>query len=242
MIRIAICDDSSAFLQQTKFMIDHWDAPAARNIVTELFEDGDALLAAHVKNPFDIILLDIIMPLLNGIEAARELREKDKSVKIVFLTSSTEFAVDSYTVKASNYLLKPVNPDSLFACLDELICELRSTTKSILVKGLDATHRIALSDIEHVEAQRKHVAFFLKSNHTVETLEPFYTYENTLLLEDGFFKCHRSYLVNIHHIDNYTHSEIVMRSGRRIPIARSCQKHFEAAYFRVIFGKVCDDL
>lgn len=242
MIRIAICDDCTAFLNQTKFMLDHWDAPVASSITTELFEDGDALLSAHVQKPFDIILLDIVMPLLNGIEAARELREKDKTVKIVFLTSSAEYAVDSYTVKASNYLLKPVNPDSLFACLDELLAEIRNVSKHIIVRSVDATHRIPLADIEHIEAQLKHVAFFMKDNRSVESLEPFYTYENTLMLDDGFFKCHRSYIVNIHHIDNYTHSEIVMRSGRRIPIARSCQKNFEAAYFRVVFGKVGDAL
>ena len=242
MIRIAICDDSSAFLQQAKFMIHHWDAPAARNITAELFEDGDALLSAHAVHPFDIILLDIVMPLRNGIETARELRKKDKTVKIVFLTSSTEYAVDSYTVKASNYLLKPVNPDSLFSCLEELICDIQSITKSIIVKGTDATHRIVLSDIEHVEAQLKHVVFYLKDNRTVESPEPFYTYENTLMLDDGFFKCHRSYIVNIHHIDNYSHSKIVMRSGRLIPISRSCQKSFEISYFRVIFGKVDGDI
>lgn len=242
MIRIAICDDSPAFLQQTKFMITHWDSPAARSITTELFEDGDALLSAHAAAPFDIILLDIVMPLLNGIETARELREKDKSVKIVFLTSSTEYAVDSYTVKASNYLLKPVNPDSLFACLEELISDMHGIAKSIVVKGIDATHRILLSDIEHVEAQLKHVVFFLKGNRTVESAEPFYTYENALVLDDGFFKCHRSYIVNIHHIDNYSHSEIFMQSGRHIPISRSCQKNFEASYFRVIFGKAGDEL
>lgn len=242
MIRIAICDDCTAFLNQTKFMLDHWDAPVACGITTELFEDGDALLSAHAQKPFDIILLDIVMPLLNGIDAARELREKDKTVKIVFLTSSAEFAVDSYTVKASNYLLKPINPDSLFACLSELLAEIQSVARYMVVRSLDATHRVALSHIEHVEAQLKRVAFFLKDNRVLESPEPFYTYENALMLDDGFFKCHRSYIVNIHHIDNYSHSEIVMRSGRRIPIARSCQKNFETAYFRVVFGKVGDAL
>lgn len=242
MIRIAVCDDSPAFLQQTKFMISHWDSPAAQDITIELFEDGDTLLLAHAKAPFDIILLDIVMPLLNGIEAARELREKDTTVKIVFLTCSAEFAIDSYSVKASNYLLKPVNPDNLFACLEDLADELQRIPKYTIVKSLEATIRIALQDIEYVEAQGKHVVFFLKGNRTVESHDPFYTFENALTLEDGFYKCHRSYLVNIHHIDNYTHSEIVMRSGRRIPIARSCQKNFEFSYFQVVFGKVGGDI
>lgn len=242
MIRIAVCDDSPAFLCQTKSMIDQWDAPAARSIVTDLFEDGDALLSAHNKHPFDIIFLDVVMPLLNGIDTARELREKDKTVKLVFLTSSREFAVDSYTVKASNYLIKSENPDRLYACLDELISEVQSITKGVIIKGIDATHRIALSDIEHVEAQLKHVVFFLKGNRRIESAEPLYRYEHTLLLDDGFFKCHRSYIINIHHIDNYSHCEIVTRSGHHIPISRSCHKSFEDSYFRVVFGKVGDDI
>ena len=242
MIRIAICDDSSAFLHQAKFLIEHWDAPAARSIVTELFEDADALLSAHSQKPFDIILLDIVMPLLNGIDAAKELREKDKTVKIIFLTTTTEFAIDSYAVKASNYLLKPVNPDTLFACLDELICDLQSIGKSIVVKGTDATHRIVLSDIEYVEAQLKHTVFFLKEKQKIESAEPFYTYENILVLDDGFFKCHRSYIVNIHNIDKFSHTQIVTHSGFCIPISRSCQKNFDDSYFRVFFGKVGDNI
>ena len=242
MIRIAICDDSPAFLQQAKFMVQHWDSPAAGNIAIELFEDGDTLLLAHEKKPFDIILLDIVMPLLSGIEAARELREKDKTTKIVFLTSSPEFAIESYSVKASNYLLKPVSPDSLFACLEELITELECVPKYMIVKGLASTHRIPLADIEYVEAQGKHVMVFLKGNRAVESPEPFYSFETALVLDEGFYKCHRSYIVNIHQIDNYTHSEIVMHSGRHIPIARSCQKSFETSYFRVVFGKVGEDI
>lgn len=240
MLRIGICDDSSAFLHQTKFMIDHWDN-CPQHITTELFEDGDSLILAHAKRPFDIILLDVVMPLLNGIDTARELREKDKNVKIVFLTSSAEFAVESYTVRASNYLLKPIEPDNLFSCLRELIAEIQSVSKRILVKGIDSTHRISLSDLEYVEAQGKYIIFSVSGNIKTKSLEPLYAYENKLVLDDGFIKCHRSYIVNIHHIDSFTHSEIIMRSGYRIPISRSCQKIFESAYFKVVFGKAGDE-
>lgn len=239
MIRIGICDDSSAFLHQTKFMIEHWDNPPQK-ITTELFEDGDALLSAHAKNPFDIILLDVVMPMLNGIEAARELRQGDKNVKIVFLSSSPEFAVDSYTVKASNYLLKPFEPARLFSCLDELISELKSASKCLTLKGLTATHKIPLCDIEYVESQNKHIVFYTVNNKVVKSTDSLYIYEEMLLIEDGFFKCHRSYIVNVHHIDSFSHSEIVMRSGSHIPISRSHQKTFEDTYFRIVFEKAGD--
>lgn len=240
MIRIAVCDDSPVFLNQTKSMLERWKEKPA-NMVVELFSDGDSLICAHGEKPFDIILLDIVMPILNGIEAARELRERDKRVKLVFLSSSSEYGVASYTVKASNYLLKPLDADAFFSCLSELLAEIRDTSRFITVKGTDATHRIALSDIEYVEAQGKHIVFHVAGEKTVEATDALYAYDNTLTLEDGFYKCHRSYIVNIHHIDSYSHNEIVMRSGNVLPLSRSCQKNFESTYFSVVFGRAGDD-
>ena len=119
MFRIAICDDEPVFSAQIDAIISHWPARPA-GVRTEIFHDGDSLIRAHEEMPFDIILLDVLMPLLNGIETAAEIRSKDKNVKIVFLTSTPEFALDSYSVKASNYLLKPVDPARLLECLSSL--------------------------------------------------------------------------------------------------------------------------
>ncbi len=240
MIRVAVCDDSPVFLSRTKAMIDCWENKPA-NIITEMFTDGDSLICAHSEKPFDIILLDIVMPLLNGIEAAREIRERDTKVKIVFLSSSSEFGVASYTVKASNYLLKPLSSDSFYKCLAELVSEIGDASGFITVKGMDATHRLSLADVEYVESQGKHIIFHMAGTKTVESTDALYAYEKTLILDDGFYKCHRSYIVNIHHIDSYSHNEIVMRSGSILPISRSCQKNFESTYFSVVFGRAGDD-
>ena len=238
-MRISICDDSPDFLTHAAALLTGWNCQPD-TLVTEVFEDGDALIHAHMSAPFDIILLDVIMPLLNGIEAAREIRQHDKTVKIVFLTTSPEFAVDSYTVKASNYLLKPLAPERLYRCLEELAEELRQSARSITVKSPNAVHRVEIARIEYVEAQNKHVLFSLSDGRTIPSTEPLYTYESKLLLADGFFKCSRSYIVNLHRIDTYTSKEIKMASGCRIPISRNCHREFEAAYFSVIFGKAGD--
>lgn len=236
MLRIAICDDLQVFLKHIQKMLANWeDRPD--DLCVETFEDADSLLAAHSNKPFDIILLDVIMPLLNGIEAAREIRQHDKTVKIVFLTTSPEFAVESYTVKANNYLLKPVDPEKLYACLQELSEDLQVSQKNIVVKSAKALHHVEIKNIEYLEAQNKHVLFALSDGTTITAVEPLYSYEDQLPLADGFFKCSRSYIVNIHRIDTYTTKEIRMRSGCRISISRSCHKEFEAAYFEVLFGK-----
>lgn len=235
MLRIAICDDEISFLSQIQSIISAWHNNAS--IIIDTFNNGDILLQSHSNSPYDIILLDIVMPIFNGIEVAKELREYDKSVKIVFLTSSTEYAVDSYTVKANNYLLKPINTTKLYTCLDELYIEIKNNQKKILIKGANAIHKVSLCDIEFIEAQNKHTLFTLSNKQTLESIESLYIHSDKLILADGFFKCHRSYIVNINHIDTYTSKEIRMYSGCRIPISRNCQSDFENAYFSYTFKK-----
>ncbi len=240
MLRIAICDDDPDFSFQMRSLLERWNNQKYVFSIEE-FEDGDSLIKAHKETPFDIIFLDIIMPLFNGIEAAREIRAHDQSSKIIFLTSSPEFAVDSYTVKATNYLLKPIEPEKLFLCLKEVVENITQSARSIIIKSNHATHRIELRNIEYIEAQNKHVLFTLTDGNTVASIDPLYTYTDSFLLADGFFKCHRSYIVNIHQIDSYTSKEIKMHSGFRIPISRTCQHEFESAYFSVFFGKAGDE-
>lgn len=237
MLRIAICDDEATFLSQIYSIISSW-CNNTYQLIIETFDNGDSLLKAHRVSSYDIILLDIIMPMFNGIEVAREIREYDSSTKIIFLTSSPEYAIDSYTVKAYNYLLKPIDNTKLYQCLDELYDELfKKKQKSILIKCTNAIHNVPLSDIEYVEAQNKHTLFTLRNGQTLESIELLYLHEDNLTLSDGFFKCHRSYIVNINHIDFYNTKEIRMRSGYRIPISRNRQSDFENTYFSYTFIK-----
>lgn len=238
-MRIAICDDQPEQLQQLRKMILDWEG---ENTVAGCFDNGDSLLQAHSLLPFDVIILDVLMPLLNGMETARELRQSDKTVKLVFLTSSAEFAIDAFAVKASNYLLKPVKPQTLYDCLNEIVEELRISAKKICIKGIHAQHQIPVVDIEYVESQNKRILFVLSGGKTILSSEPLYSYEKKLTLEDGFFKCSRSFIVNIHRIDTFTAKEIRTQSGARIPISRNCNREFENAYFSVLFGKAERDL
>lgn len=236
MLRIAICDDDINFIQEVSNLIDHWpDMP--QPTIYDVFDDGDSLITAHKQQPFDIILLDVVMPMLNGISTAGEIRQADKRVKIVFLSNSPEFALDSYTVKANNYLLKSTLSERLYSCLNELVAEMTHLSHTITVKGLTAVHNIALHQILYIEAQNKHIVFYLLDGSTAITTDPLRHFEELLTVQEGFFKCHRSYIINLNHIDTYTQKEVRMHSGYRVPISRSCHKDFESAYFSLIFGK-----
>ena len=238
-MRIALCDNRPDQLENLRSMILAWNG---ESVSVFCYDNGDALLQAHRSTPFDIIFLDILMPLLNGMEAARELRQFDKTVRLVFLTASSDFAVEAFSVKASNYLLKPLDAGKLHACLDELAEDFHASARKICIRGIHSLHQIPVTDIEYIESQNKRILFVLSSGETILSGEPLYTYEEKLTLEDGFFKCSRSFIVNIHRIDTFTTKEIRTRSGARISISRSCHREFEKAYFSVLFGKAGDDL
>lgn len=237
MLRIAVCDDSELFREEASRLLDVWKKDILDTCVS-VFADGQSLIDSHSSSPFDIIFLDIVMPSVNGLEAAFKIRQSDRHVKIVFLTSSSEFALESYSVKANGYLLKPVDKNSLFVLLNDLCEEISEMPKYIFIKNQHSVHKIQINYINYIEAQGKHVKISLTSGEELISDQPFYYFKTTLLAEDGFFSCHRSYVVNIMHIATYTSKEIVLNSGVKIPISRNCHKEFETAYFESAFGKV----
>ena len=135
MIQIGFCDDDPSVLDELHELLGSYRAEHNADIAPTAFQSPFELLASIEKGArFDILLLDVLMPGENGIEAAREIRQYDSNVKIIFLTSSAEFAVQSYTVGAYFYQLKPIWPESFFRLMDSVIaaCSRESSVSLIL--------------------------------------------------------------------------------------------------------------
>lgn len=235
MLRIAICDDEERCLAETKRMLESWSAATFSQLEIDCFNNGDSLIRESDTAQYDIIFLDIVMPILDGMDVAKELRNRDKTVKIIFLTSSPEFALKSYSVKATNYCIKPIAYERLKEVMDDCTSFIRQEPESLTLKTASGYQKIYLHDIEYIEAQNKQVSVFLKSDKSVEVIQPLYTFEDVLSDSKGFFKCHRSYLVYIPNVDYFSNVEIKTKSGRRIPIARGYGKAFQDKYFAMMF-------
>ena len=235
MIRIAICDDEWICLDNTKRFMEQWSAQSGVPVRIDCFDNGDALLAKVRTARMDIIFLDIVMPLLNGMDTAREIRELDKTIPILFLTSSPEFALESYSVKANGYLLKPVQYEQIVEVLNDCATALREEPKHLLLKSDYGYQKIYLREIEYIEAQNKRVLFYLQSGEMLTITEPLRSFEIKLFAQDGFYKCHRSYIVSLPFVNSFNASQITMKSGSRIPIARGVGKAFQDSYFSFMF-------
>ena len=114
-MKIAVCDDNQEELHRVASLLEDYQEEKTVSISLRLFGSSVELASIAQQENFDLYLLDVLMPALNGMELAREIRTFNTAVPILFLTSSPEFAVESYTVHAANYLLKPVSRESLFS-------------------------------------------------------------------------------------------------------------------------------
>lgn len=153
MIQSAFCDDDQTVLDQLSALLEKYRAQRCVQIQCTAFRSPLDLLAEIEKGTrYDILFLDVIMPAENGITAAKEIRQYDNVVKIIFLTSSAEFAVESYVVGAYFYQLKPIWKDSFFRLTDSVIAECRrADQRSLILRCKTGISRIDLDQLLYCE-------------------------------------------------------------------------------------------
>ena len=234
-MKIAICDDEIHFIDAICPLLEQWAKERGIKLTLYRFTNGDDLIAAHQSECMDLIFLDIIMPLLNGIDAAREFRCTDQNVPIIFLTSSREFAVDSYEVKALNYLIKPVDKEKLFPTLDDFLKTFNLPKTFFTAKTADGFCRIVIADVDYLEAQNKQVLVHLTNDRTIAIRELFSKCAEVFSPENGFCSCHRSYIVNLNNIEQFSKTEVITIHKAVIPISRNSYAAFKEVYFNHMF-------
>lgn len=234
-MKIAVCDDEKLFIDSTCALLKQWAGEHNTILTLFRFTNGDDLINMHRKECMDLIILDVIMPLFNGMDTARELRCQDETVPIIFLTSSREFAVDSYDVKAFNYLIKPVNEKKLFSVLNDFLNTLTLPKNTFTAQTCDGFLQIMISDVDYLEAQNKQVLFHMSDGRIIAVHELFSKCAERFSPENGFYRCHRSYIVNLSSVKQFTKSEITTYSHALIPISRNSYTAFRETYFQHMF-------
>ncbi len=170
----------------------------------------------------DTCFLDIIMPKMNGIKLAEKLRENNFAKDIVFLTTSNDFASQSYQVQAFDYLLKPLTCEKVVDVMSRLKKSKEKADKAglpIMVQG--SARFVLFRDISHVEVMGHTVYIRLLDKSTIKMYAAFCKIEEQLLMDSRFAKCHRSYIVNLSEIMKMANNELTMKNDAKIPISRT---------------------
>lgn len=171
MIKIAFCDDDISVLDELNELMKQYCAEHIREMVCSAFHSPLELLTEIEKGVrFDILFLDVIMPGQNGINVAKEIRQYDDMAKIIFLTSSSEFAVESYAVNAYFYLIKPVCADKVFQLLDSVISECEKMQQySLVLRCKEGLTRINLGKLIYCEVVGRTLLFHLENDKIPES-------------------------------------------------------------------------
>jgi len=220
MLRIAICDDNSRDLSHITSLVESYKKNKKTDIVYMSFHNAIDLLESLKKKECDLLLLDVLMP---------------------GLTSSPEYAVESYNVRAHHYLLKPATEDKFFSILDKLFDKLKKPEESIVIKTSSSVFTVPYINIEYVEVYAKTVYFYLTDNDVKKVSGSLADFELTLLKKPEFIKVHRSYLVNLHWVQQLNQKELITLTGRKVPIARTVYTQIRTAYTQFLF-KEADEL
>ncbi|WP_070000459.1 LytR/AlgR family response regulator transcription factor [Cellulosilyticum sp. I15G10I2] len=233
MLQIAVCDDNIEELSNMVQLIDLYRTSKNFNCQYAVFTNGFELVSVLEKGKrFDIYCLDIIMPGFTGIDVAKEIRGFDKTAPILFFTSSPEYALESYSVKAINYILKPISKEKLFFTFDELLEQIKAKKdeNAIIVKSSEGIQKILISNLVFAEVIGRNVLYHMHSGKIIECTEAFSSVCDNLVKHGCFIRPHRSYLVNMQYVDTIQNHQITLQTLSFVPVAQGRAKEMKAQY------------
>lgn len=242
-MKTAIIEDDEIHADLLEKYLFEWSM--AKNITLEINRYPDAESFLFEFEPglgFDVLFIDIQMQEMNGMEMAKTVRKKDSTVNIIFTTGITGYMEEGYEVEAIHYLVKPVNKNKIYMCMDKILNR-KKETGYILVHSKDEIHKIIISQVNYIEA-RGHgciIEIFsiengIKNTRFLEVSESISELE-AIVKTENFTRCHRSYLCaipNIHHIGK---TDITFDTGSHIPVSRRLHKDVTQAFIKY-FSKI----
>lgn len=237
MIKIAFCDDDCSVLSDLHELLALYRAEKNKEIDDSTFLSPLDLIAEVERGTrFDVLFLDVLMPGENGIDTATEIRNYDKNAKIIFLTSSSEFAVQSYTVNAFYYQLKPICAESFFHLMDAVLsqCE-KEQASSLILHCKTGITRIKPTQLEYCEVIHRTLFIHLTSGKVLECIGSLDELGKQLIPFGSFLRPHRSYLVNLEYIQDLSYRAITMSCLAEIPIPRGKYNEIKNAFLEYAF-------
>ena len=237
MIRIAICEDE----KETQLLIEDYLDNILKNINIEYeiqkYSSGEELLEGNLKY-IDILLLDIQMGQINGMDTARKIREVDNKIEIIFITSLIDYVQEGYEVRAYRYLLKPIESDELkkhvLTCIKYIEI---NKNNYIVINNKSNTYKIHSNEIKYIEVQKKDMLI-----HTInKNFDMRYSLEKIEkdLNLDKFIRCHKSFLVNLSYVENIKPNIAVLESGEEVPVSRYRYKDVKEKFLKFLGDSIC---
>lgn len=228
MLRIAVAEDEDACARQLEEYLRRFEAEAGVTLSITRFADGMELTERY-RPGWDLILLDVEMPRLDGISAAAEIRALDRAVQIIFITNMAQYAIKGYEVEALDYVLKPLSYYAFSLKLQKALRVLRTRdTRSLLLTVGSETLRLGLSELYYVEVYNHQLRYHTAMGEHTTTGSRSLRDVCEELAGAPFALCNNCYLVNLQHVDGVKEDHVLV-PGAQLKISRGRRKEFMQA-------------
>ncbi len=229
-MRIAICDDMSDELEKIRSAAEMYGKKCGISFSINSYGSANSLLE-DVENgaDFDAALLDVCMPEMSGIEAARKIRSLHKNISIIFLTTSRDYAVEAFSLSATHYLIKPFTQEQFCEAMDRIFGGDKGKNY-ITVRCDDELRTVDLNDVEFFEIRGHDLHIFMSVGEQICFRQTMCAVREQLGENATFAGCGASYIVNLGRIKKMTASLLTMQCGARIPVPRRAYAQLEKRY------------
>lgn len=231
-LKIAICDDDPKQRDYLHNLATAWAETNHHLIELKEYPQADTFLFDwDEKKDLDILLLDIEMPGINGIELAKTIRKDTAIVQIIFVTGYYDYFSDGFDVSALHYLIKPVDNRKLFPVLNRAADNLRYRERSVFISTPELDVKVSLADITYIESENVYIVVHtVRGNYRTRVALSKFQSE----LDETFIKVHRSYIVGLKYIKKISRSDITMTGGDIVPISRGMYDAVHSALIKYL--------
>ncbi|AQS08020.1 accessory gene regulator protein A [Clostridium saccharobutylicum] len=225
-MKIAICEDDNIQRKGILNMIDRYFGMNAKKYEVFEFISGEKLLACTRK--FDIFFLDIQMDNISGIDTAKQIRITYEKAIIIFITGFKDYVFDAFDVHAFHYIIKPINENKFNEILHSAIRLLSKKDKLLIAKTSNSSYKVFLKDILYLESNQRKV----KIHTTYGVIEYYYKISDLEkeLLEDNFYRCHKSYIVNLKYVQSFDNTFVTLKNSEEVYISKYKLTDFSKAF------------
>lgn len=221
MIRVALVEDDAGYRRQLEEYLARYQQENDEPIQIRSFSDGDEIVDNYTAS-YDIILMDIEMPVLNGMSAAERIRQKDEEVVIIFITNMPQFVMQGYKVDALDYVLKPVSYFSFSQRIARAVSRMRRRQEKFrMVSVRSGMQKLRISQIMWVEVQNHDLVYHTRTGD-IQNKETLADVEESLN-DPAFFRCSKSSLVNLEYVDGISGSDVLV-AGKSVQVSRARKK------------------
>lgn len=227
--RFAICDDETEYLRYIAGLVGRWAEQAGAEAQIEEFPSAEAFLFRYgEQKDFDLLLLDIEMGGMNGVELAQTLRSENEDIQIVFITGYADYIAQGYEVAALHYLMKPIREEKFFQVLTRAVSRLKRNEPFLTVELPGETVRVPLPELRYLDVQQNYVTLHGRRDYTVK--RPLGEFEPEL--DERFLRVGRSCIVNLTYIRRVSRAEAELTTGEKIPLPRGQYEKVNQAIIR----------